>query len=393
MTSDAGQGEKGYRPAGFCPHCGYQLDPGRCPECGADVVRPLPRHPRLRRRRRIIATLICATLLAGGAAAWRFGPALAAQYLPNSVLRSMANARGMASAWATKVLDARLKLRLLQESQPFANRQKNALAELEGLDQHDWAGIYTSATFKMFATLVVAPKNGMAARSSMGLLNHADLIGADQDRLLLNLAIDRLLTEAHPGPESVGTEMALVRLESERWLVPIERMPEFCADVNAGQFPLAYYRRISEEGADPVFFWHDPLTGLPQVPARFRPYLLPEPIVATVLGAQTPTVTGHRWYGYEQWQDWRTVLRLNVGRAEGVLPGMRFHTTSGSKLGFGRVMSTTEHESVLTFWDCLPQKRSPTESQPGARLSTRVQDMTPLENLRFLMWLQQVEHR
>jgi hypothetical protein len=29
--------ENTYRPAGYCPHCGYPLDPGACPECGRAV--------------------------------------------------------------------------------------------------------------------------------------------------------------------------------------------------------------------------------------------------------------------------------------------------------------------------------------------------------------------
>lgn len=31
-------GDTAYRPAGYCPHCGYALDPGRCPECGSTVA-------------------------------------------------------------------------------------------------------------------------------------------------------------------------------------------------------------------------------------------------------------------------------------------------------------------------------------------------------------------
>lgn len=28
-----------YQPEGFCPRCGYWIDPGRCPECGLQVTR------------------------------------------------------------------------------------------------------------------------------------------------------------------------------------------------------------------------------------------------------------------------------------------------------------------------------------------------------------------
>lgn len=58
----ATEGANDSDPAGFCPHCQYPINPGTCPECGADV----PPHRlatslrKIRRRRRIrqLATLL-----------------------------------------------------------------------------------------------------------------------------------------------------------------------------------------------------------------------------------------------------------------------------------------------------------------------------------------------
>jgi hypothetical protein len=30
--------DNAYKPAGYCPHCGYAIDPGVCPECGKNVA-------------------------------------------------------------------------------------------------------------------------------------------------------------------------------------------------------------------------------------------------------------------------------------------------------------------------------------------------------------------
>ncbi len=51
--------ERVYQPAGFCPRCGYALDPGRCPECGSVVTAKdmRPRQARMSKRaRRLLFT-------------------------------------------------------------------------------------------------------------------------------------------------------------------------------------------------------------------------------------------------------------------------------------------------------------------------------------------------
>lgn len=55
-----------YRPVGFCPRCGYAIDPGECPECG-QLVPPkrIAKSPPALRRRRLLAR---ATFLAAFAA-------------------------------------------------------------------------------------------------------------------------------------------------------------------------------------------------------------------------------------------------------------------------------------------------------------------------------------
>jgi hypothetical protein len=47
------EGDESYRPRGYCPHCGYRMDPGECPECGRVATeRQLDRRPFAGRHRR-----------------------------------------------------------------------------------------------------------------------------------------------------------------------------------------------------------------------------------------------------------------------------------------------------------------------------------------------------
>lgn len=78
-----------HTPAGYCPCCGYRIDPGRCPECGklvsAKTLLRIPPRKRFRRRAITLAIVILAAALLGGAdrlvssGAWR-------RYVPTAVL-------------------------------------------------------------------------------------------------------------------------------------------------------------------------------------------------------------------------------------------------------------------------------------------------------------------
>jgi hypothetical protein len=78
-----------YEPVGYCPKCGYPVDPGDCPECGTEVTRwnikSMPPRVLLRRRLRfIVICLICISAPYGMYRAWNDLPWL--QWLPDSAL-------------------------------------------------------------------------------------------------------------------------------------------------------------------------------------------------------------------------------------------------------------------------------------------------------------------
>lgn len=64
------------KPLGFCPHCEYPIDAGRCPECGAEVsVGALDRYPasvaKRRIRRRSLIAVVILLLIGSGYFAYR----------------------------------------------------------------------------------------------------------------------------------------------------------------------------------------------------------------------------------------------------------------------------------------------------------------------------------
>lgn len=60
-----------FQPAGYCPTCGYPLDPGKCPECGRfvrhyELARVPPQVVRRRRVRWALTLIVCTAVLYGG---------------------------------------------------------------------------------------------------------------------------------------------------------------------------------------------------------------------------------------------------------------------------------------------------------------------------------------
>ncbi len=69
-------GQRDHQPAGYCPHCGYALDPGTCPECGKFVrgyqIRAVPPNVTLRRDLwRFGGVLLLLAISIGGYRAYR----------------------------------------------------------------------------------------------------------------------------------------------------------------------------------------------------------------------------------------------------------------------------------------------------------------------------------
>ncbi|NLE61878.1 MAG: zinc ribbon domain-containing protein [Planctomycetes bacterium] len=93
--------DNAYKPAGYCPHCGYAIDPGVCPECGRSVgVDELDSTPywitRRRLAKRAALVLIVLSLVVGGWYVYARTDWIA--WVPNRVLLSLQGDRDSRSA-------------------------------------------------------------------------------------------------------------------------------------------------------------------------------------------------------------------------------------------------------------------------------------------------------
>ena len=93
-------------PAGFCPHCGYPIDGGRCPECGREVPAEqldtvAGRTRRRRRNRWITLVSIVTVVLGGGSAAYHYVDWMAVA--PTSVLILRDRLRTAPTTWLVRL--------------------------------------------------------------------------------------------------------------------------------------------------------------------------------------------------------------------------------------------------------------------------------------------------
>ena len=88
---------KTYQPTGYCPKCGYAMDPGVCPECGSTISaqrlsRIPPRQRRRQRMRRVSLIVYLIALVYGGYRFYEVAPWPG--WLPNRLLSLLGN-RGL----------------------------------------------------------------------------------------------------------------------------------------------------------------------------------------------------------------------------------------------------------------------------------------------------------
>ncbi|MCC6488435.1 MAG: hypothetical protein IT364_13140 [Candidatus Hydrogenedentes bacterium] len=176
--------------------------------------------------------------------------------------------------------------------------------------------------------------------------------------------------------ESV-TELVPISWCERRYLVAPDDIMAFCNAVNRGSEPRErpyaahwvvqepFYLREGDEGKA--------ISGLPEVPAAFAPYLLEQPIVATILDMScygtnpSPTLFGYALdiAGEDKWVQ----VRIDAGKDRGVLPGMTFSVVKPEVRYMQlRVVTVFDHDSLCVFDDTLDSEAL---SRAGWVVSTR----------------------
>jgi hypothetical protein len=213
-------------------------------------------------------------------------------------------------------------------SQKVWARRAAIEADLENGTHDPWEGtFYDGSPFHGLARgWVISRKAGFVSNSRT---TDMGTVKAGKDRIAL--------TSESPHAGLVPIEYVVVPWDKQVFLIEPARMVEFCNDVNSGQ--LKYYLPMGSYLLRVDDFRKERPTGMPEVPAEYRDYLLARPITARVVAVgeakedvavrgQAELMSG-------------TVFSLSVGKKDGVRAGMRFyHEGDGSGRFF--VISLTD---------------------------------------------------
>jgi hypothetical protein len=235
--------------------------------------------------------------------------------------------------------------------------------EIKSLKDHPWAGEYYEGDgLGMNISLAIAPKSGyvFAWHGCGGLyeLNYGPVDWKNEQVRLSTIP-----------PNKTGDffrvfeSLIPVTWGPRRYLIPADRMIDFCNGVNSGAEPRkhVYGMFLLRDGDE-----QKSVTGLPTVPKKYRRYLLDKPITAeiTAVGKQLGQVD----------QDVKrkgTAVTVNAGEASGLLPGMELLATSSNE-NHDMTVEITKVEKELSYgvvWQVIETDRY--NPKVGYKLSTR----------------------
>jgi hypothetical protein len=258
-------------------------------------------------------------------------------------------------------------------------RLTRIMRELETLGPHAWAGVYEGKHVVTDAgereLLAIAPREGFVWTYGWSRIPNrfawGDVVGTDVESVHVRVnsdagvdptAHDRAIELSFP------SELVPVSWGARRYLVPANRIIDICNSYNSGRshmygiFPLLGGGLREEE-------WDRP-DGVPALPARYRAWLLEQPISVHVTATGEPKVL-------DAWSDGTHVVYGNTalvdaGSAEGLVNGMvLFVESSWSQ---SRVTDVFDHSARIRFDFCgVPEDRwldHEYDPRVGARLST-----------------------
>jgi hypothetical protein len=177
--------------------------------------------------------------------------------------------------------------------------------------EHRWAGDYYQGDgLGVNVSLSLTPE-GMFDFEWRGCLG---VYGENQGRAVFTDGHLRLLfdkQQKEDGFGSLASEFIPIKWGERTYLIPTNEVVDFCNSVNDGTEPRTrhYGEHLLRRGEE-----RRPAPGKPDVPLKFRPYLLERPISTKIKKVGESQAT--RW-GHE------TTVTLASGRNQGLLPGMK----------------------------------------------------------------------
>lgn len=347
-----------YRPAGYCPRCGYPLDAAPCPECGAAFAKPATRGRwQWRTVRRVAVAVGAAVALL---IALRFiVPLVFYEWWPIEHVAHLANGRG----WLAKVAQDAWMRRFERCAAQAAERAAWIEDEACELGDHPWGGCYVGQDN---VKLALSPSEGFVFQrfDCDGYPRMTQFGGVQQvndTTLKLPPEVPAALATVYPDLFRLPpNELLIVRWDSDVYLVPTDRMRDFCLSANTGRSSEAF-APVESQRTTP---WPQ---GAPVVPREYRELILPAPLSAEVIevGDISSAPANSEFVG------WRASATLNVGRRNGISPGVRFFSREHPRLS-GDAMTVAEGttRAAITWLSHVGDCR-PLPLTRGSTLSTR----------------------
>lgn len=212
------------------------------------------------------------------------------------------------------------------------SRQTRIKQELEILKDNEWAGEYWARVGSIDGALFVwSPTSGFTIRSGNDFHRGIEQVNYGSVNFTGNLlAVSPEHLENNKHTFNIPTSFVPVKWDKQHWLIPSNELIAFAYAVNSGDFEeIETYFVKSEDSKKSN-------NGLPAVPKEYRKYLNAKPIRAKVLDVK---VNNRAYAEY--------TFTLNVGKAKGVVAGMKFYLTKVKNIiVWIRITDVTEHTST-----------------------------------------------
>ncbi len=272
-----------------------------------------------------------------------------------------------AGAWAPHISDA-------AEAEAKAKREA-IQAEIETLGEHPWAGRYYEGDgLGSNRHLTLAPENGFVytVHGCLGLYNLSSGNVVQEGGLVkLTFSVENDQKEAR----EITVAFVPIPWGDRHYLVPSEKMVEFCNQVNRGERIHHFLRFSDKEGESPYRSRHKIATpGLPDVPEKYKPYLRRHHPIEAEITAMGETTNDPRQY-FPQ----KTVVTLDKGTKDGLLPGMTLAVIKPEATDLSSAEVTVTDVKETSAEGILAWQKSSAAPAVGWKLSTRSRWAAPVE--------------
>ena len=199
-----------------------------------------------------------------------------------------------------------------------AQRKSQITSEIETLQNHDWAGSYYKGDgLGENVSLMLSPTNGYLFEwhGCMGLYDrNYGSIKQQNDRLQLTFTFPN----TQRGFQGIAEQFVLVSWGTRIYLIPQDDLVGFCNDINSGAEPRKrvhgnYQLREGDESKV--------VAGHPEIPEKFKPYLLDQPIEAKIVEIRNVTTRP----SIADWNFKDTEVIIDSGTNAGILKGMELY--------------------------------------------------------------------